>query len=75
MIFTHTFYLTDTCVSVGCVCGVCVGVWVSYTRINVAEQQATFADARLTFPDFFIAEVGCIERPLKEVLNTTALGM
>jgi len=48
---------------------------VCYTRIKVAEQQATFADTRLTFPDFFVAEVGWIERPLKEVLNTTALGM
>ena len=56
-------------------CVVCVGVWVlSYTSIKVAEQQATFAVTRPTFHDFFIGEVGWIERPLKEVLNTTALG-
>ena len=52
-----------------CECVVCVGVWVSCTRIKVAELQATFADTRLTFPGFFIVEVGWIERPLKEVPN------
>ena len=43
---------------------------VSYTRIKVTGKWATFADVRLTFPDFFIGEVGWIERPLKELLNT-----
>ena len=47
---------------------------VSYTRIKVTGKWATFADVRLAFPDFFIGEVGWIERPLKEVL-AHALGM